>query len=463
MLKWLKRIGLSLLVIIALLAVWIHIGSIDQESFDDRGLLSELKPVPDAENGFLDIAYMGDEKFSISGEESLKDFSRGETWDSGKVEAMLLANKGVIDSIIISNKKSLFMLPYIKGDPYKLFSYEKLYGAARLLIIESRFYANNLEYDKSIDAIKQALIFSEHVKKDGNGYLISWVIGFSIQSEAMAWAHELITAHELSIYQYNELMLVLNAVSPYKKDGFKKIFSGEFRFAADIFNNSKEKSKKERFSFYKEIIESPYADDKKLSNSEKLYTLLNIVFPEYYVHYNKISEANAISMNNIQSQTENFCQSLIVNYENKDSDDFGIIIKNPGLHDFLSPNSLGEHWPETGPIYYSYFQRRCFFHVYVDAVRAAVAIKAYEKQHNGTLPETLDALVPDYLDKLPIDYFNGETLRYSPEKQWLYSVGADYKDDGGSVEGFYQGRCPSDKEACFNNPTIPLTAPQATQ
>ena len=83
------------------------IGSIDQESFDDRGLLSELKPVPDAENGFLDIAYMGDEKFSISGEESLKDFSRGETWDSGKVEAMLLANNGVIESVEKSNKKNL--------------------------------------------------------------------------------------------------------------------------------------------------------------------------------------------------------------------------------------------------------------------------------------------------------------------------------------------------------------------
>lgn len=76
-------------------------------------------------------------------------------------------------------------------------------------------------------------------------------------------------------------------------------------------------------------------------------------------------------------------------------------------------------------------------------------------EHAGELPATLGDLVPKYLEVLPVDYFGGQPLHYSREKQWLYSLGADYKDDGGSLDGFYRGRCDEDKP-CFNNPTVPL-------
>ena len=46
-------------------------------------------------------------------------------------------------------------------------------------------------------------------------------------------------------------------------------------------------------------------------------------------------------------------------------------------------------------------------------VRAAVAIERYRRMH-GTLPPTLDALVPDFLPSVPVNVYDGKPLAYEP-------------------------------------------------
>lgn len=78
--------------------------------------------------------------------------------------------------------------------------------------------------------------------------------------------------------------------------------------------------------------------------------------------------------------------------------------------------------------------------------RAAVvslAIDQYEQVH-GAPPATLNALVPDLLEKIPEDPFRpGQPLLYKPEsgRHWLlYSVGTNGVDDGGVFDaGRYTG------------------------
>lgn len=66
-------------------------------------------------------------------------------------------------------------------------------------------------------------------------------------------------------------------------------------------------------------------------------------------------------------------------------------------------------------------------------IRAAIAL--YQRQH-ARLPETLDALCPQYLPKVPLDPFSGKPLRYRVTKEgWVvWSVGPDLTDDGGVDE-----------------------------
>lgn len=65
----------------------------------------------------------------------------------------------------------------------------------------------------------------------------------------------------------------------------------------------------------------------------------------------------------------------------------------------------------------------------------ALAIRRYQLKHEGAVPPSLEALVPGYLDKLPVDPWDGKTLRYRVEGDGylLYSVGMNGVDDGGDA------------------------------
>ena len=71
----------------------------------------------------------------------------------------------------------------------------------------------------------------------------------------------------------------------------------------------------------------------------------------------------------------------------------------------------------------------------VDLARVACASERHRLAH-GAYPETLDALVPQFIEKLPHDIIGGQPLHYRREADGrfvLYSVGWNETDDGGQV------------------------------
>ena len=71
----------------------------------------------------------------------------------------------------------------------------------------------------------------------------------------------------------------------------------------------------------------------------------------------------------------------------------------------------------------------------VDLARVACALERY-RLANGQFPDTLDALAPKFIAKLPHDVINGQPLKYrrTDDGQFvLYSVGWNETDDGGTV------------------------------
>ena len=54
----------------------------------------------------------------------------------------------------------------------------------------------------------------------------------------------------------------------------------------------------------------------------------------------------------------------------------------------------------------------------------------------GAYPRLLETLMPDFIEKLPADIINGQSLHYVLKENGryvLYSVGWNEMDDGGSV------------------------------
>ena len=71
----------------------------------------------------------------------------------------------------------------------------------------------------------------------------------------------------------------------------------------------------------------------------------------------------------------------------------------------------------------------------VNLARTACALERYRLAH-GKYPQTLDALAPQFIAKVPHDPIGGQPLHYRPTDDGqfiLYSVGWNEKDDGGIV------------------------------
>ncbi len=97
------------------------------------------------------------------------------------------------------------------------------------------------------------------------------------------------------------------------------------------------------------------------------------------------------------------------------------------------PNAAGEALLAAATPSLERFQhRRCAADTRVAAIQAMAGIRAYWDEHRD-LPETLDELVPDYLDVVPADPFDGESLRWNLDHAWVYSVGDDFLDERGRV------------------------------
>jgi len=65
--------------------------------------------------------------------------------------------------------------------------------------------------------------------------------------------------------------------------------------------------------------------------------------------------------------------------------------------------------------------------VAVAATRLFFALKAW-KLDQSELPETLDSLVPEYLEAVPIDDFDGRPMRYLRGQKVIYSIDSDLVD-----------------------------------
>jgi hypothetical protein len=87
--------------------------------------------------------------------------------------------------------------------------------------------------------------------------------------------------------------------------------------------------------------------------------------------------------------------------------------------------------PELG----KYAERAAYGQTAANLARVAIALERYRLVH-GTYPESLDALAPQFIAKLPHDIINGQPLHYrqTADGQFvLYSVGWNETDDDGEV------------------------------
>jgi hypothetical protein len=72
---------------------------------------------------------------------------------------------------------------------------------------------------------------------------------------------------------------------------------------------------------------------------------------------------------------------------------------------------------------------KCCVNNYVSSLQLLIALKCY-KRATEALPESLTELVPEYIDAVPIDDYDGKPMTYSKEKRIIYTVGPWLEETG---------------------------------
>ena len=70
---------------------------------------------------------------------------------------------------------------------------------------------------------------------------------------------------------------------------------------------------------------------------------------------------------------------------------------------------------------------------WVSALRLKTALRLYELQH-GKLPESLEALKPEFLQEVPMDPFAEKPFRYSKERRIVWASCPDRKENNGKAD-----------------------------
>ena len=127
---------------------------------------------------------------------------------------------------------------------------------------------------------------------------------------------------------------------------------------------------------------------------------------------------------------------LSSDYDKGAWDSFGSEIETakPRLFCRLTPNYVG--WLLLGavlPAYNSLAERLARDESGLSAVKVVVAAELYRRK-TGQRPESLDALVPEFLPSVPVDPFDhGAALKYDVERGIVWTVGPD-RDFTGDIQ-----------------------------
>jgi hypothetical protein len=400
--KWFQKIGLGLFGFIILALVLIFIRSTMTGRVDETGLKLERANIPPGANAY-DVLQAATNHFWWPDNQSQRfsDLADDTNWD-GNLAAMVLAtNREALAAWDAAVKLPNLQVPEVStfDDLLPYLSYwKKLALLAR--VRENALFHNGQEQEAFDQIVSQIQIGRR--MENSHGGLIVYLVGIAVES--------------LGLNQLQHWTGKIH-LSPSQLEGC-----------------------------IRQIEPEPGAEAAALANAIKI---------EYQVQISTLDAMRRGQFTNSETggdfpshgwvwplfdfrQTQSlFAKGALTLVEaaprNYKDVDLSELESHPGTASMLlSGNPIGEiFYYMLMPSLANSLERKSRIDVQVRATQTILALRAYQLTH-GKLPENLDALVPEFLDKVPVDAFNGLPLRYSPDRKIVYSVGQNLKDDGGN-------------------------------
>jgi len=451
----------------ALVVLWVVYHSLSKNDFNPGVIHKDLIEVSDDENGFYIIRYLDDnyelDSLDIEGEDSefIRAAIKREQWSAYKAWSIINKNKKLLSDVKVTVQKPLFKLNEPREFDESL-PHANFVIAWRILLLKAKTEIHDGKYDEAITDVALNMQFCEKIRSDENGALISYFIGSLCIAESIDIFHELITFSSLKRRHLVAIYNAINLLKNYEDDSFSKSFSGEFYNLKSMLEGEDGITTSDDInSFTKQWFDKKtYGSDAdwKQNTIDKIYKSLILILPSYYLDSNKL--LNNISLDYVSARNNADKSCAEINFEYTQQKYSDIWSSHRTVLDILKPGSLTDLLTEMYAIddWYNYQKRRCHYHNYFQSMKVFVATQLYQMDRHAQITH-ISQLVPDYISEVPEDYFGNGKIGFSPKNKWLYSVGTNHMDEGGSTRGFYNGRCYPNEDGfpdCDTNPTVPF-------
>jgi hypothetical protein len=398
----------------------------DEYPVDDSDLWLTKIEIPKEENAFYFLT-QASEKIYLPEEEKFELFTKiveGKKWDPQFVEELIKNNEEVFVYFGKAVKLPYFQIPEWQ-DP-KTIGIETIIPSmggwinmAGLNSIKANYLLMQGKEKEALDLIIKTIEMGQIIQDSPRPIFIGYLVGGAIKETGLQRLRMMIPELTLSPEVLKEYVV--------KLDQFKANEQGLIRaMKMEYISLTNTKSKTIDAVFIGEL--SP-EELEKLGIEETPFKIKAAIKPKFFYLYKP---------NQTQRIFTEYYRNFVDN-ANKDCYEIKLLeikflVPYSKIKMLFTENIVGKIFHDIMVLNFSgLFDEKCHEDFSVIGTQSLIAIRAYQID-TGQIPSYLDELVPKYFSEVPRDPFDGKSIKYSPEKKIIYSVGKDRKDSGGNEE-----------------------------
>jgi len=394
----------------------------DEPPINDGDLWLSKIEIPKEENAFYSLSQAGEKIYLSKEKEKFDLFTKmveGEKWDSEFAEELIKNNGEAFGYFEKALELPYFQIPEWQ-DP-KTIGFETIIPSmsglrdiAKLNSIKANYLLTQGKEKEALDLIVKTIKMGQIIEDSPRPALISYLVGMAIKESGLQKLRIMIPNLTLSSEMLKDYVAELDQFKA-NEEGLIKAMKMEYisltntkskidaAFVGELSGEELEKLGMEEISF--EIRAATKLNYLYKPNQTQR------IFAEYYRNFvnNANKDCNEMKLLEIKSLAP-YSKIKMLFTEN---------VVGKILHDIVAVSFSG------------LFDKKCLEDFSVIGAQSLIAIKAYQIE-SGKIPAYLSELVPKYFSEVPRDPFDGQSVKYSPEKKIIYSVGKDLKDSGGS-------------------------------
>jgi len=399
--KWFNRIALGIFIAFVLLYGFLMVRSSIPATINDNELQFSRASIPEGSNAFDLLQTAASHLWWPEKQgDKLVNLVRDTNWDDALAATALATNREALAGWDAAVKLPDFQVPesnFNDLSPY-LAEWKKL---AQVAEIRENVLLHNGQDKEAFDRILDHVQLGQRMQ-NAHGPLIDYLVGTAVRSMGLSQMQHWVGKIHLTPNQLKDYIRQLGLNPDGESVAFANTIRGEYQFQIGSLDTMRQG---------------------KMTNSDSGSYYLR---PMRWLPLFNFSQTKALFANGdlklVEAAAHHFNEAKLSDLD----------LRRPSIVSmFSSGNWTGQIlFYMSMPAVIPALAKKSQGDVQLQATRVILALRAYQLTH-GNLPSDLSALVPEFLNEVPVDDFDGQPLCYSADRKIIYSVGRNLKDDGG--------------------------------